>query len=142
MAFVHLRRGLQLSSRTQKLFCVRLARFGQHQPEIEVGLEDFRLGGNRFAVCGDGVILPAQRVVHKPEVEPRLKIASVAFHNFFQQNLGPGQVLLPDIGLGLAEFRRKRRILHRHPVMTHGPASILRGNGETDQNAADRQSQP
>ena len=71
----HVRGGLELGGGAQKLFGVGLAGLGQHQSEIEVRFEDIGLGGHRLAIGGNRVVGPAQRVVHKSQVEPGGKIA-------------------------------------------------------------------
>ena len=105
LALGNVRSGFQFGGGAQKLFGVGLARFHQHQAEIQIGFEYPGLGRDGLAVRGNRVVGLAQRVVEKSQVKPGGKVVGILRHHFFQQRLGGGVILLLDRALGLDEFR-------------------------------------
>ena len=76
--------GLELGGGAQELLGFGAVGAGQHQAEIQVGLEDVRLGGDRLAIGVDGFFSPAETVVDESEIEPGLIVFGIAMDSFFQ----------------------------------------------------------
>src|ERR1700685_1602909 len=125
MAFIHIGSGFQCSRGTEKLFCIRLTGFCQHESEIQVGLEDVRLGSHGFPIRGNRVWSVSQRVVNESQVEPGLKVVGNRGDDLLKQRLSRRIVVFFDCGLGLGELGREGRILFDNLVMTHSLAGVL-----------------
>src|SRR5205807_9027005 len=92
LALLHAVGRRESGSGPQKFLGVGLIALNQHEPEIEVGLENVGFGGDRLAVGGDRLLTLALGVVYKAEIEACLVVGRIAFGDLSQQRLGGGIV--------------------------------------------------
>ena len=78
----------------------------QQHAEIQVRLEDVRLGRDRLAIGVDGLGEAVGRVVDIAQVEPRTIVVGLGGDRFLQQRFGSREIVVLHCGFGLIDFRR------------------------------------
>src|SRR5882757_5525852 len=93
LAFFNMGGRFELGGCSQEWLGFRTIGPGEHQPEIQVGLEDVRLCSDRLTIRVDGFITPADTVVDESEVEPCLIVFGISLKRLFQERLGAVEII-------------------------------------------------
>ena len=87
-----------------------IVRAVEHQAEVEIRFKNIRLGGNRFAISGDGFICAIEAIENESEIEPclirpALFIVGIFIEHLFQQRFGRSEIIFLDGVFCLRDFR-------------------------------------
>ncbi len=95
----------------------------KHQAEVEVRFKNVRLGGDRFAIRGNGFVAAMETIENESEIEPcligpGLLIVGIFVESLFQQGFRRGEIVFLDGVFSLRDFWR--RVVNALLVVANG----------------------